>query len=92
MTFEAITDAGLNLLQRIKQALREVITWLNGLFTLVALYALAHHDVHEKLLPFIPENYRSAASVLLPLATFWLVQKGKEIDKARTIAQSRLPS
>jgi hypothetical protein len=88
---EMLKDFAINTLQRIRQALREVITWLNGLFTLIALYVMSNHDVNEKLLPFVPEDWRQVASVALPLLTFWIVQKGKEIDKARAAVQARLP-
>jgi hypothetical protein len=86
-----VWDVILNLVQRFNRIRKEAITWLNGLFTVLALYVMAHHDVHEKLLPFIPEDYRSYASVALPVFMFWMAQKGKEIDKARTIAETRLP-
>lgn len=70
---------------RLRAAWAELITWFNGIFTLLALYALSNPQVSAMLLPFVPEKWRSIAGVVLPIAMFWLAQKGKEIDKARDV-------
>ena len=78
-------------LQRLRRAWAQVQTWFNGLFTLVALYALQNPVVSDRMLAFIPEGLlREAVAVLGPIAMFWLAQKGKEIDRQRTIVQARL--
>jgi hypothetical protein len=87
---ERLNNLLANMLQRLSQAFGQIVTRFNALFTVLALYAMAHHDVHEKLLPFVPEDYRQIAGVILPIAFFWLAQKGKEVDRARTIAQARI--
>lgn len=85
-----ITDFSLNWLQRVKQAWTFAVTWVNGLFTLVALYVMSDPTIQARLMPFIPDEYKNLAGVILPIATFWVVQKAKEIDKARVIAQTRI--
>ena len=87
---EKLKDIWANIWQRLNRIRKELVTQLNAIGALLALYALANHDVHEKLLGFVPEEHRKLAAIILPIAWFWLVQKGKEIDKARTITAVRL--
>lgn len=80
-----------NLVDRLNKLRKEMVTRLNMLGALLALYALANPTINEKVLGFIPEGgLRETASILLPIAWFWLVQKGKEIDKAKTLRDARL--
>lgn len=69
---------------RVRAAYREVITWLNSGASLVALYALQNPVISDKVLFFVPDGaLRQLAAVVLPIIWFWVVQKGKEIDKQR---------
>lgn len=85
-----IVNTGANWLQRLNRIRREFVSWLNGIGAVIALYALANPVVSDKLLGFIPEDYREIAAIALPVAWFWLVQKGKEVDRQRTIAQTNV--
>jgi hypothetical protein len=87
---ETVKDAGINWLQQFQRAWSQLLTWVNGVFTLVALYVMSDPTIHAKLLPFIPEEWRAVSAVALPMVTFWIVQKAKEIDRQRTIIQTRL--
>lgn len=70
-------------LGRVRQAYREIITWLNSIGALLALYALANPSSVQQFISAVPEPYRQIAAIALPIGWFWLVQKGKEIDKKR---------
>jgi hypothetical protein len=72
-------------LQRLKRIQKEIVTRLNAIGALIALYALANPVISDSVLGFLPEPYRPVASVLLPIFWFWIVQKGKEIDRDRVI-------
>lgn len=75
------------LLQRVRDAYWYVMTWLNSAASLVCLYALQNPVISDRVLFFIPEGTaRDAASVILPLIWFWIVQKGKAIDEKRQAA------
>lgn len=76
------------LLARFNRIRKEVVTKLNAIGALLALYALSNPDINESVLGSLPSDFQKVATVLLPLAWFWLVQKGKEIDKAKTVART----
>lgn len=79
-----LREACICALQRLRYTWKQVVTWLNGIGSLVALYALQNPVISDKLLGFIPAgHYRDIAAVALPVAWFWVVQKGKEIDRLR---------
>lgn len=79
-----LADVTRCLLDRVRCAYRSIITWLNSLGALVAAYALQNPVISDRVLFFIPEGpMRDAASVILPIAWFWIVQKGKKIDEKR---------
>lgn len=75
-----------NILARFNRIRTEVVTKLNAIGALLALYALSNPSINESVLGFLPSDFQKIATVLLPLLWFMLVQKGKEIDKAKTVA------
>ena len=79
-----IRGIALCLLERLKAAYRSIVTWLNSIGALIAAYALQNQVISDRVLFFIPEGpARDAASVILPIVWFWIVQKGKKIDEKR---------
>lgn len=90
LTFkERLQIFGGDLLRRLNRIRKEMVTRLNAIGMLVALYALANPEVSDKILGFVPEGQRPIAAVVFPLIWFWLVQKGKEVDKAKTVEKAR---
>lgn len=87
---EQIKDVGINWFQQIRRAWTQLVTWVNGVFTLIALYVMSDQTIQAKFMPFVPEEHQAKAAILFPLITFWIVQKAKEIDRQRTIVQTRL--
>jgi hypothetical protein len=71
------------LLGRVRAAYRSILTWLNSIGVLIALYALANPQSVQQIIDAIPQPYRQIAAIALPVAWFWLVQKGKAIDAKR---------
>lgn len=85
-TFKAI---GVCFLERLNRIRKEMVTRLNAIGALLALYALANPVISDKVLGFVPEQHRALAGVLLPVFWFWLVQKGKEVDRKKVIEQAK---
>lgn len=87
----AIQDGWTNLIQRIRRAYSSVITWLNSIGLMLMLYIAANPNGYEEALSFLPDGtVRDIAKFVLPFLWFVVIQKGKELDKARVTAQTRL--
>ena len=77
------------ILERLNRIRKEMVTRLNAIGALLALYALPNPVISDKVLGFVPEDHRALAGILLPVFWFWLVQKGKEVDRNRVIEQAK---